>query len=169
MLNSLISNNNRCKLKKSIPDNQDYELLFTFFNELNIISQLSSRLFERNLPGGLTASQFSVLNWFVRVDNVATPGRLSNAFQVTKGAMTNTLRKLQEKQLVTVEPDRASGRRKIVKMTRRGRKVRDKAITAIYPLLAEFVQVFDIMEIKQQIIAIQKVRMYLDERRYTQN
>ena len=144
-------------------------MLFTFFNELNIISQLSNSMLERNLPDGLTASQFSVLNWFVRVDNVATPGRLSTAFQVTKGAMTNTLKKLREKQLVTVEPDRASGRRKIVRMTRRGRKVRDTAITATYPLLAEFAQVFDIMEIKHQLIAIQKVRMYLDERRYTQN
>jgi DNA-binding MarR family transcriptional regulator len=52
---------------------------------------------QQNLPAGLTVSQFSVLNWFIRVDNVATPGRLSTAFQVTKGAMTNTLKKLHEK------------------------------------------------------------------------
>ena len=153
-------------MKKNESDNQDYELLFTYFNELNIISQLSSGIFERTLPDGLTVSQFSVLNWFVRVDDVATPGRLSTAFQVTKGAMTNTLKKLKEKQLVTVDQDEASGRRKIVRMTKRGRKVRDQAISTIYPLLAEFADEFDIAEIRQQLVAIRKVRMYLDEYRY---
>ena len=153
-------------MKKNKPDSRNYELLFTFFNELNIISQLSSSMFERNLPDGLTASQFSVLNWFVRVDNVATPGRLSTAFQVSKGAMTNTLKKLQEKQLVTVDPDRDSGRRKIVRMTKRGRTVRDRAVKAVYPLLAEFAEAFDLSEIRKQLFAIRKVRMYLDEYRY---
>ena len=81
---------------------KDIETLFSYFNELNIISQLSNGIFEQNLPAGLTVSQFSVLNWFIRVDNVATPGRLSTAFQVTKGAMTNTLKKLHEKKLISI-------------------------------------------------------------------
>ena len=144
----------------------DFEMLFTYFNELNIISQLSSGIFEQKLPKGLTASQFSVLNWFVRVDSEATPGRLSTAFQVTKGAMTNTLKKLHEKQLITVEPDVSSGRRKIVKMTRKGRKVRDSALATINPLLEEFAAAFDEADIRNQIVAIQKVRLYLDEYRY---
>jgi DNA-binding MarR family transcriptional regulator len=145
---------------------KDQELLFTYFNELNIISQLSTGIFERTLPEGLTSSQFSVLNWFVRVDDTATPGRLSTAFQVTKGAMTNTLKKLKEKQLVTVLQDETSGRRKIVTMTKRGREVRDRAISAIQPLLSEFAEEVKITEIEQQLVAIRKVRRYLDEYRY---
>lgn len=152
--------------KKKRKQEPDLELLFTYFNELNIISQLSSGLFEQKLPRGLTISQFSVLNWFVRVDNVATPGRLSTAFQVTRGAMTNTLKKLQDKQLVAVTPDSTSGRRKIVKMTRKGSKVRDLALEAIKPLLGEFALEFDVSAIKKQLVAIQKVRLYLDEYRY---
>lgn len=144
----------------------DFEMLFTYFNELNIISQLSSGIFEQKLPKGLTASQFSVLNWFVRVDSEASPGRLSTAFQVTKGAMTNTLKKLKEKQLITIEPDATSGRRKIVKMTRKGRKVRDIALATINPLLKEFAGVFNVADIRKQIVAIQKVRLYLDAYRY---
>ena len=147
------------------PDN-DQALLFSYFNELNIISQLSSGIFERVLPEGLTASQFSVLNWFVRVDNVATPGRLSKAFQVSKGAMTNTLQKLKKKQLVTVDQDESSGRRKIVQLTGDGRRVRDQALRSIYPLLAELADDLDISEIKAQLVAIRKVRAYLDEYRY---
>lgn len=153
------------KKSKQLQDH-DLEMLFTYFNELNIISQLSSGLFEQKLPKGLTASQFSVLNWFVRVDNEATPGRLSTAFQVTRGAMTNTLKKLKGKQLITVEPDVSSGRRKIVKMTRKGRKVRDKALATINPMLEEFAGTFDIADIRKQIVALQKVRLYLDEYRY---
>jgi DNA-binding MarR family transcriptional regulator len=152
--------------KSSQLKDHDFEMLFTYFNELNIISQLSSGIFEKKLPKGLSASQFSVLNWFVRVDTEATPGRLSSAFQVTKGAMTNTLKKLKEKQLITVEPDVSSGRRKIVKMTQKGRKVRDSALASINPLLDEFAGAFDVADIRKQTVAIQKVRLYLDEYRY---
>jgi DNA-binding MarR family transcriptional regulator len=152
--------------KSSQLKDHDFEMLFTYFNELNIISQLSSGIFEKKLPKGLSASQFSVLNWFVRVDTQATPGRLSSAFQVTKGAMTNTLKKLKEKQLITVEPDVSSGRRKIVKMTQRGRKVRDSALVSINPMLDEFAVAFDIADIRKQTVAIAKVRLYLDEYRY---
>ena len=152
--------------KSSQLKDHDFEMLFTYFNELNIISQLSSGIFEKKLPEGLSASQFSVLNWFVRVDTEATPGRLSSAFQVTKGAMTNTLKKLKEKQLITVEPDVSSGRRKIVKMTQKGRKVRDSALASINNLLDEFAGAFDVADIRKQTVAIQKVRQYLDEYRY---
>ena len=145
----------------------DHELLFTYFNELNIISQLSTGIFERNLVEGLTASQFSVLNWFIRVDDVATPGRLATAFQVTRGAMTNTLKKLVSKGLISVEPDETSGRRKIVKITREGRKVRDDAMKSIYPVLDEFAGAIDLEEIKQQIVAMERVRRYLDDYRYS--
>ncbi|MFT7688176.1 MAG: DNA-binding MarR family transcriptional regulator [Candidatus Azotimanducaceae bacterium] len=149
-------------------DNQvnDLETLFSYFNELNIISQLSNTLFEKNLPTGLSSSQFSVLNWFIRVDNVATPGRLSTAFQVTKGAMTNTLKKLHDKKLITITPHPDSGRSKIVKITTKGRKVRDSAISGISPLLQEFSQKFSISDVRRQVKSLEKVRQYLDEYRY---
>lgn len=51
-------------------------------------------------------------------------------------------------------------------MTRKGRKVRDSALATINPLLQEFAEVFDIAEVKKQLVAIQKVRRYLDEYRY---
>ena len=113
-------------------------LAFEFFNEVGIISQLSSTRMQRVLPHGMTQSQFSVLNWFVRVDTQASPTRLANAFQVTKGAMTNTLGKLEEKGFVAIAPDPASGRSKIVTLTPAGRAARDAAIAALGQDLAEF-------------------------------
>lgn len=140
--------------------------LFSYFNEIGIISQLAGNLFERNLPEGLTSSQFSVLNWFIRVDDEATPGRLAAAFQVTAGAMTNTLKKLEGKGLIKVEPDGNSGRQKRVTITAKGRRMRDRAITSAAPMFAEFADQFSATFIEKQTKELQKVRKYLDEYRY---
>ena len=140
--------------------------LFDFFNEIGIIAQLSSNLFARSLPDGLTQSQFSVLNWFVRVDTEATPKRLATAFQVTPGAMTNTLKKLADKGLVRIEPDTRSGRQKRVSMTPAGRAMRTRAIAATAPLFEEFATRFPPQSLQQALTDLRAVRAYLDERRY---
>ena len=144
----------------------ELEALFTYFNEIGIIAQLSSNMFEKRLPDGLTLSQFSVLNWFVRVDRVASPGRLAKAFQVTGGAMTNTLQKLQSKGFVRVEPDKKSGRSKTVTMTAAGRRVRDQAIREMGEMLQEFAGEFDVSRLPSQTRQLARVRKYLDELRY---
>ena len=141
-------------------------LYFTFFNEIGIISQLASTEFERCLPLGLTGSQFGVLNWFMRVEDAATPGRLAKAFQVTGGAMTNTLKKLQAKGLVKVEPDAESGRQKRVTITAKGRAARSKAIQATAPVFAQFAQEFSPAQIERVVQQLEKIRKYLDEKRY---
>jgi len=140
--------------------------LFTYFNEIGIIAQLSNAQFERNLPDGLNNSQFSVLNWFSRVDSEATPGRLAIAFQVTAGAMTNTLKKLEAKDLIRIEPDEFSGRKKKVTITTKGKKVRNQAIASAAPLFQEFAENFPQENIEIQLAQLQKVRAYLDQRRY---
>lgn len=141
------------------------ELAYTFFNEIGIISQLSSNQMQRAMPHGLTQSQFSVLNWFVRVDSQATPGRLAKAFQVTKGAMTNTLGKLEQKKFIDIAPDPDSGRSKIVRMTPIGRKARDQAIAATYADLQGFVQQFPAATLTAAMPLLREVRAYLDAAR----
>lgn len=146
----------------------DEELLFTFFNEINIIAQLSANEFERALPDGLTLSQFSVLNWFVRVDSSASPGRLATAFMVTRGAMTNTLKKLESKGLVRIEPDETSGRSKKITLTQEGRRSRKRAIASCHPVLAEVAREFPPTMLKRHLPLLQNMRKYLDESRYEQ-
>lgn len=140
--------------------------IFGFFNEINIIAQLTSAVFERTLPKGLTSSQFSVLNWFVRVDSEATPGRLAKAFQVTGGAMTNTLKKLAAKGLIKIEPDVTSGRKKRVTITPRGLALRAEAISSTGPVLEEFAAAFPARKIDKLSKELKDVRQYLDEHRY---
>mgnify|MGYP000503856416 CR=1 FL=1 len=98
------------------------ELVFRLFNEIGIIAQLSTTRFERSLPYGMSRPQFSILNWFCRVDDQASPGRLAQAMEVTKGAITNSLKKLEAKNFITVSPDENSGRQKVVRLTPEGRR-----------------------------------------------
>lgn len=144
----------------------DEALLFRYFNEIGIISTLVTTSFERLLPEDLTISQFTVLNWFLRVDTEATPGRLAKAFQVTNGAMTNTLKKLQAKGLIHIEPDPDSGRQKRVTITAAGKAMRERAIAAAFPLLQEFAAALDMAAVRDQLPELQEVRQYLDEYRY---
>jgi DNA-binding MarR family transcriptional regulator len=149
----------------SAPTPARLEDTYHFFNEINIIAQLSANEMTRRLPDRLTLSQYSVLNWFVRVDSQATPGRLARAFQVSKGTMTNTLKKLEQKGFVTVTPDPASGRRKRVQMTPSGRAARDASIEATFPVLAEFLENMGVERIEAMLPMLAAARVFLDERR----
>lgn len=144
------------------------EIAFSFFNEIGIINQLASNAFEQELPLGLTISQFGVLNWFIRVDSEATPGRLATAFMVTKGAMTNTLKKLEDKGFVEIRIDENSARRKLVTMTVEGKQARQEALKAVEPLLKELLGEVSRKELEASLPFLQKVRMFLDERRYSE-
>jgi DNA-binding MarR family transcriptional regulator len=140
---------------------------FEFFNEIGIISQLASNRMQRSLPHELNQSQFSVLNWFVRVDDQATPGRLARAFQVTGGAMTNTLSKLSAKGFVSVEPDPASGRSKIVRLTPAGRRAREEAIAALGEDLSAFLDACSEARLTKAMPLLREARAFLDAARET--
>ena len=143
----------------------DQAIAFEFFNEIGIIGQLGSNRMQRTLPHGLNQSQFSVLNWFVRVDDQATPTRLARAFQVTRGAMTNTLAKLSSKGFVQIEPDPESGRSKIVTLTARGRRAREAAIAALGADLDEFLSAFPVARLQKVLPLLREARAFLDAAR----
>jgi DNA-binding MarR family transcriptional regulator len=144
---------------------RDLDDTYRMFNEINIIAQLSANAFARVLPHGLTLSQFAVLNWFARVDDVATPGRLARAFQISKGAMTNTLTRLADKAFVTIEPDPASARSKHVRMTAAGRRARDDAIAASAPLLADVLAHVGARQVRDLLPTLEALRIHLDRAR----
>ena len=98
----------------------DDPLVFRFFNEIGIIEQLSRARFERGLPHGLTLSQFKVLNHFARLGGERSPLSLARSFQVTKGAVTNAVQKLEGKGFVATRPDPDDGRGKLVYLTDAG-------------------------------------------------
>jgi len=98
-------------------------LYFRMFTEIGIISQLSSnRLDARAARRHVGRAVQRAVNHFVRLGGQSAPSRLARAFQVTKGAMTNTLQRLEAQGLVKIVADPADARAKLVEITAAGRK-----------------------------------------------
>lgn len=143
----------------------DEATYFTFFNEIGIINQLASNRAERAMPHGLTMSQFSVLNHFMRGRPPASPLKLANAFQVTKGAMTNTVKHLEAKGFVSVAPHETDGRSKIVSLTEKGRDAHRDAQARLIDYFADFVSAFDRKDLVNMLPKLEDIRIWLDENR----
>jgi DNA-binding MarR family transcriptional regulator len=137
---------------------------FRVMNEIGIISQLGATLFERVMPSGMTLAQFSVLNRFVKIEGPSSPLELARAFQVTKGTMSSTLQRLEARGWISVRPDPADGRGKLVTITAGGRRARMQALDALQPLVAELQTVFD-AQLGAALPFLTELRMYLDRRR----
>ena len=140
-------------------------IAFRFFNEIGIIEQLARTQLERNLPDGLKMPQFGVLNHLARLEGDWRPARLASAFQVTKGAMTNTLQRLEKRGLVRVIPDPHDGRAKLVSITNTGRDMRLRCVDSVSPLLTELLQALSDKEFASALPFLEKVRIYLDGHR----
>lgn len=144
---------------------KERQTYFRFFNEIGIINQLSSTRAERNMPHGLTMSQYSVLNHFVRGLPPKSPLELANAFQVTKGAMTNTLKQLEKKRFVNIRPHDIDGRSKIVSISEAGVSAHQDAIQTLRVAFSDFIEVFDSTELDDIMPLLEKVRIWLDNNR----
>ena len=140
-------------------------LYFRMFNEIGIISQLSSNRLERVLPPGMSIAQFSVLNHLVRLDGARAPSRLARAFQVTKGAMTNTLQRLEAQGLVCVTADPDDARGKLVEITQAGRRMREKCIHATGAAIGDIVKLVPTDHVGAVLPFLEHLRKTLDENR----
>lgn len=140
-------------------------LLFRFLNEVGIIDQLARAKLESVLPDGLKISQFIVLNHLVRLGGDWSPARLARAFQVTKGAITNTLQRLESRGLVKVVSDPRDGRGKLVSLTATGRDMRKQCVRRVNPLLVDLEAKFGEEHFAKALPILEEVRKYLDEHR----
>jgi DNA-binding MarR family transcriptional regulator len=93
------------------------------------------------------------------------PTQLARNFQVTKGAMTNTLQRLEAAGFITLSPDPEDGRGKIARITRAGRAAREQAIARIAPVLSDLLNVFPAAEMKRVLPVLTKLRQTLDAAR----
>ncbi len=138
---------------------------FRLFNEIGIIEQLARNRLERVLPEGLKSSQFGVLNHFARLGGASGPARLAAAFQVTKGAMTNTLQRLEKRGLVQIVADPEDGRAKLVSITEAGLNMRDRCVERVGPMIAELSTELSDKELGRVLPILEKIRIYLDTHR----
>ena len=103
-------------------------LAVTLFSEIFTADQLARNRLSRALPRGMELSHFSVLNHLARLSEERTPAQLARSFHLTRGAMSNTLAKLEWAGHVHVRPDWDDARRKFVSISPAGRSARDAAI-----------------------------------------
>lgn len=137
-------------------------LAASLFAEVLIADQLSRNLISKALPRGMQISHFSVLNLLAHVNEERTPAQLAEAFHVTRGAMTNTLSRLEWAGHVHIRPDWDDARRKLVFISPAGRAARDAAIAAFMPLITEVVDDIGADRVRSALPVLRELRLRLE-------
>ena len=141
-------------------------LAFQVFNEIGIISQLTSAAFAAVLPKGMTIAQFTVLNHFVRLGHEhQSPAKLASAFQITRPTMTSTLARMEKAGLIAIRPDPEDGRAKLVSLTAAGEQMRELCLQRLAGPLADADAVLPHETLAQLLPLLQDVRAKLDRLR----
>jgi DNA-binding MarR family transcriptional regulator len=115
-------------------------LAIMLFSEILGADQILRSRLTRVLPKGMEISHFSVLNHLAWREVERTPAQLAETFHVTRGAMTNTLTKLEWAGYVHIRPDWDDARRKMVTISPAGRQAREVALNAIAPMITKVVE-----------------------------
>jgi DNA-binding MarR family transcriptional regulator len=138
-------------------------LAVALFSEVFTADQLARNRLSKVLPKGMELSHFSVLNHLAHIGGERTPAQLADAFHVTRGAMTNTLSKLQWAGHVHIRPDWDDARRKFVSVSPAGRAARDAALAAVAPLIGDVVRAIGIDKVKAALPVLRELRLLLEE------
>lgn len=138
-------------------------LAATLFAEVFMTDQLARNVVSRVLPRGMEISHFSVLNHLAHINEERTPAQLASIFHVTRGAMTNTLSKLEWAGHVHIRPDWDDARRKFVSISPAGRSARDAALSAFMPVIADIVRDIGAERIRAALPVLRALRNRLEE------
>ena len=133
-------------------------LTVALFSEMFMADQLSRARIAKALPKEMELSHFSVLNHLARAGDERTPGQLARAFHVTRGAMTNTITRLERFGWVHVRPDWDDARRKQVAISPSGRAARDQALAAIAPMLSKAVSEIGVERVRAALPVLREIR-----------
>lgn len=138
-------------------------LAVALFSEIFMADQLARNRLTKALPKGMEISHFSVLNHLARSGEERSPAQLARAFHVTRGAMTNTLNKLEWAGHIHIRPDWDDARRKFVSISPAGKAARDAALTAITPILNQVVEAIGQDKVKNALPVLREMRIRLEE------
>lgn len=142
---------------------QDQSLAETLFSELLTVDQLARHKLAQVLPKGMELSHFAVLNHLAQTNNEKSPGELAAIFHVTRGAMTNTLNKLEWSGWVHIRPDWDDARRKMVALSPAGHSARDAALAALAPVIAEAVGTVGEDKVRATLPVLRAIRSNLSQ------
>lgn len=144
-------------------DTHTDSLSVALFSEMFMADQLARNALSKALPKGMELSHFSVLNHLARSGEPKSPAQLAKAFHVTRGAMTNTLNKLEWAGHVHIHPDWDDARRKIVTISPAGTKARDAALSAIAPIISGVVEAIGTEKVRAVLPVLRELRNAFSE------
>jgi DNA-binding MarR family transcriptional regulator len=116
------------------------KLAVMLFSEVLGADQMLRSRLSKVLPKGMEISHFAVLNNLAWRGTERSPAQLAEMFHVTRGAMTNTLAKLEWAGYIHIRPDWDDARRKKVAISPAGRQARDAALSSIAPMITKVVE-----------------------------
>ncbi|MEX0283365.1 MAG: MarR family winged helix-turn-helix transcriptional regulator [Paracoccaceae bacterium] len=137
-------------------------LAISLFSEILVADQLVRNRLSRALPKGMELSHFSVLNHLVFVNDERSPAQLADTFHVTRGAMTNTLSKLEWAGYIHVRPDWDDARRKMVAISPAGKRARDQAISDMTPVITQVVEKLGTDKVRAVVPVLRELRLKLE-------
>ena len=138
------------------------DMAIVLFGELFMADQLARNRISRHLPKGMQLSHFSVLNHLAGVQDERTPTQLARAFHVTRGAMTNTLARLEWAGHIHIRPDWDDARQKFVAISPAGRAARDAAVQSVAPMIAEVVAALGADKVRALMPVLRALRIGLE-------
>ncbi len=138
-------------------------LAVSLFSEILAADQLLRSRLGKVLPKGMELSHFSVLNHLEAVGGERTPAQLAGTFHVTRGAMTNTLNKLEWAGYIHIRPDWDDARRKMVAISPAGRQARDQAIAVLTPMINQVVGELGSDRVKMALPVLRDLRTRLEK------
>jgi DNA-binding MarR family transcriptional regulator len=139
------------------------DIAVALFSELFMADQLARNRISKVLPKGMELSHFSVLNHLARLGEERSPAQIAKAFHVTRGAMTNTLSRLEWAGHIHIRPDWDDARRKFVAISPAGRAARDAALLAVTPLIADVVESLGADRVRSVLPVLRELRIRLEE------
>ena len=141
-------------------------LAVSLFSEISTIDHLLKVRLSKTLPLGMELSHFVILNHFATLEGEKTPIQLARSFNVTKGAITNTLTKLLKMGYIHVRPDWEDGRSKLVSISNAGKNARDDAVNCIEPILGDLMKVMGAEKTKTIIPFLRDLRILLNNEEF---
>jgi len=142
-------------------EEQNDSLATVLFSEIFMVDQMARARLGKALPKGMEISHFSVLNHLSRASEERSPAQLARTFNVTRGAMTNTLNKLEWAGYIHVRPDWDDARRKFVAISPAGQAARAEALQAIAPLVHEVVEAIGAEKVRAALPVLREIRLRL--------
>lgn len=138
------------------------DLAISLFSEILTVDQLFRNRMAKILPKGMELSHFAVLNQLANINVERTPAQLAKSFHVTRGAMTNTLAKLELAGYIHIRPDWDDARRKLVALSSAGQEARNGALASVSPVISALIEDLSTQKVKTILPALRDLRQQLE-------